>query len=69
MYDTPVKPRAVCITTVPNYPAALLAAGLEFRDVLLFNFFSDSPAKNEWRVVLEQVLHPYWSKPVGHTLA
>jgi tetratricopeptide (TPR) repeat protein len=30
-------------------------AGLEFRDVLLFNFFKDSPAKNEWRVVLEQV--------------
>jgi hypothetical protein len=31
-------------------------SGLEFRDVLLFNFFSDSPAKNEWRVILEQVI-------------
>ena len=30
------------------------AKGLEFTDVLLFNFFSDSPTKNnEWRCVLE----------------
>ncbi len=52
------------LRSVPKYHAALALAGLEFRDVLLFNFFSDSPAKNEWRVVLEQVFHPSWSEPV-----
>eukprot|EP00961_Rhodomonas_salina_P185255 2501522-Rhodomonas_salina.1 len=30
-------------------------AGLEFRDVMLLNFFKDSPVKHEWRLFLEQV--------------
>lgn len=38
--------------------------GLEFDDVFLLNFFSDSPAVKEWRVLmsyleeLEQMVHP-----------
>jgi len=31
------------------------AKGLEFSEVILYNFFTDSPAKNEWRIILEQL--------------
>ncbi|XP_064624179.1 TPR and ankyrin repeat-containing protein 1-like [Lineus longissimus] len=48
-----------------NLPKELLCAGivltiyeskgLEFDDILLYNFFKDSPAKAEWRVVLQHL--------------
>ncbi|XVF02940.1 hypothetical protein REPUB_Repub04eG0217900 [Reevesia pubescens] len=42
--------------------------GLEFQDVLLFNFFGSSPLKNQWRVVYEYMkeqglLDAGWSFP------
>lgn len=36
------------------------AKGLEFNDVLLWNFFSDSPADKEWRCLVD-----YWDNPVS----
>lgn len=36
-----------CILTVPQ------SKGLEFDDVFLLNFFTHSPAKEEWRVLLQ----------------
>ncbi|XP_071941655.1 TPR and ankyrin repeat-containing protein 1-like [Antedon mediterranea] len=39
---------ALCLTIVE-------AKGLEFDDVMIYNFFKDSPAKDEWRVVHEHL--------------
>lgn len=33
--------------------SGLQSKGLEFDDVFIVNFFSESPAKEEWRVLLE----------------
>ena len=33
------------------------AKGLEFKSVLLFNFWNDSPAKNTWNVLYQCILH------------
>ena len=32
---------------------ALQSKGLEFDDVFIVNFFSESPCKDEWRVLLQ----------------
>ncbi|XVE85514.1 hypothetical protein DITRI_Ditri17bG0096700 [Diplodiscus trichospermus] len=51
--------------------------GLEFQDVLLYNFFGSSPLKNQWRVVYEymkdqHLLDANWSfpsfKPAKHNI-
>ncbi|XVE85519.1 hypothetical protein DITRI_Ditri17bG0097200 [Diplodiscus trichospermus] len=51
--------------------------GLEFQDVLLYNFFGSSPLKNQWRVVYEymkdqDLLDADWSfpsfKPAKHNI-
>ena len=41
--------------------------GLEFNDVLLYNFFTDSPAKNEWRCVIDLIAESTVSHPQTST--
>lgn len=42
--------------TLLSYDRTLYESkGLEFNDVLLYNFFEDSPVSNGWRVVLNGV--------------
>ena len=43
---------------------ALEAKGMEFEYVLVYNFFSDSPADQEWRVI-----HELKSKNLGKTFS
>jgi len=38
-----------------NHTQVFEAKGLEFNDVLLWDFFKDSPADKEWRL-----LYSYW---------
>jgi len=41
--------------TDPRCRTLYESKGLEFSDVLLYNFFEDSSVKSEWRVVLNEV--------------
>lgn len=60
--DLPPQLRLALVMTVYE------AKGLEFDDVLLYNFFQDSPADKEWNVLDSFRLDPTLSRKLGSTV-